>query len=171
MKTENNEKFGVAFADFIITDNDDTETAYKVDEVGYMPSGISGLAIGGSTYYGETEQVDKSGQAGYAPDWVTEDYLVICGDNYRTIDAFISRISWLDDEDDDLYEVTNHELSGYYLGHRWLDGLDHLGRHYDDVLVVYTRRLETWDENNQPTYKVVGTPIEIQSMEIGWYQN
>lgn len=170
MRTEKNEKFAVAFEPFTITEADDTETKFPVDAVDWLPTGIASLAIGGSCYYGKTEQVDNHGQAGYAPSWTTEDYFVICGENYKTPDAFLWRISWLDDENDNLAEITDYGLSGHYLGHRWFDGLGYDGRHYDDVLVVYTRQLIEWDENNQAVYKVVGTPIDIQRQEFGCYE-
>lgn len=166
---DKSERFAVAYEPFTITETDDTETKFSVDEVDWLPTGVAKLAIGGSCYYGKTEQVDNHGQAG-PTEWVSEDYFVICGENYRTPDAFIARISWLDDEGDNLADITNYRLSGHYLGHRWFDGLGYDGKHYDDILVVYTRRLIEWDEDGKPVYKVTGTPIDLERHEFGYYE-
>lgn len=149
----------------IVLDDGDVETTYKVDRL------VSDYTAKNKQYFTDANNPDNRAeqQGNYDdPTWREFDWYEICGENYGLINDFIRRIAYY--EENDLSDITNGELSGNYLAHRYLRQKGEYQTYGDTVLVVYTRVLDRYDENDNEIWEIEATIVEAESRSVGRWQ-
>jgi hypothetical protein len=151
----------------IVLDINDVETTYKVEKLTneYL---VRNKVVSAPSWSKNGDTTEQYGNYDL-PDWVDFTWYEICGDNYADEQDFIRRIAYYQDTDG-LSEITNGELSGYYLAHRNLVSRGADGFGYDDLLVVYTKNLDTWDENDNEIWSIQATIIEREYKSVGYWK-
>jgi hypothetical protein len=104
-----------------------------------------------------------------ACDWVDFYWYEICGDRYENVDVFISRIAAYEHN---LASITEGELNGEYVAHRWVvirQGLWAMS--WDEHLVVYTREVHEFDDDGNEVPTIVATVITSEMHSVSRWQH